>query len=144
MAEQVATLPDVHRGVRLLVAGKTVAEDRVETAFVRMPQSPYTRFQREGGPRPSVDRRIDRARIVFFCYGRNRGEAYRSAMQLRSVFFPPERVVHGYRGWCDPVSPGGPGDCWIDNVEPDTGPDWSPDSDTGEARYRIGFLVTYW
>ncbi len=131
-----ATLPDVLAAVRALVAGKTSAGQNVSVYLGSA--RPFITYRRDGGPRISPDNRIDRARIVFECWGgpgrAGNAVAYTLAMELRGVMLPG--VVHGYHG---PA-----GNAYISNVEEDASPSYFPDPETGEERYRVSFLITYY
>jgi hypothetical protein len=57
-------------------------------------------------------------------------------MEVEEVLIPPASPVHGFSGWA--------GDVYVSNVEHDFGPSWVPDPNTGEARYVVGYLLTYY
>ncbi len=131
-------LPDIVVAVRAGTLGKTVAGQNVGSRIGS--GRPYLLLQRDGGPRRFTDNRIDTARIVFYGFGGRGGAgeklAYDLMMQVRDVWIPPERIVHGFRGLI--------GSAYISNVEPDTGPSYAPDFRTNDEAYRMSLLFTYY
>lgn len=137
MTEPVAAAPDINAAQQPLLRGKTSARNNVSW-FVG-PQRPFLRYRIEGGAQISADTRVRSQRVAYDAYGNATMAGYEQASklinELDAVLMPPERIVHGFRGWAGPV--------FIHNVEREIGPSWLPEPETGEARFFAVYLFHF-
>ena len=138
---------DLHAAIPLIFAGKTGAKGRIATDLPPRERAfgwpdayyPRIRFRFDGtGGEASEDNRVKAQRVVFEFYGpeKNGGPtAYGLYLEVEDVLRPPERVVHGLKGKF--------GEVYVSDVRLVSGPTWSPDGDTGEARYIASYRFVY-
>lgn len=131
----VAELPDVLEDFKHLMVSRTSATTKVHrNASPPGASGKYLVYAREGGV-PTFSNAVDRARIRLEAWGPNEVEAHLLALEARDVLFPPDRVTQGFVGRVRAT--------FFTGMTDLTGPYWSPDPNTGDARYVMSFLAHY-
>lgn len=128
-------LPDVLAAFRTLLVNQTSAGARVSQDLPRDPTFPYLTYRRDGGPRGSVDNRLDTARLTIHAWGATDEEAYTLALEVRDVLMPPSQASGTYTGAV--------GEVFFTGGELNAGPAAAPDELTATPRYVMTFLMHY-